>query len=105
LGRDHWAGLVEEQERSRLTISEFCRQKELNATSFYRWRKKIGAVGSTDKLLASLVPVSVAASADIVIDLPCGASMRVPPTKASIDSVVGALLRVGVELHQNGGSQ
>ncbi len=108
LGRDFWAKRVAEQERSGLTISEYCRRKNLEPTSFYRWRKKIGTVSSidtTDGLLSSLVPVSVASATDIVIDLPCGASIRIPLTQSSVDCVVGTLLRVGIELKKNGGVQ
>jgi transposase-like protein len=38
----YWRGVVRDQPASGLSISEFCRQREVSAASFFRWRRKLG---------------------------------------------------------------
>ncbi len=37
-------GFVREAEKTEVTISEFCRQKGFNEGTFYKWKKRFGAM-------------------------------------------------------------
>jgi transposase-like protein len=39
--RQKWQAILADYECSSLSITEYCRQQEINATSFYQWRKKL----------------------------------------------------------------
>jgi transposase-like protein len=39
---EYWRGVIRDQEASGLSISEFCRQREVSVGSFFRWRRKLG---------------------------------------------------------------
>jgi hypothetical protein len=39
----NWSKIMEEQKVSNLTITEFCKQKKLNKSSFYRWIHKLSS--------------------------------------------------------------
>jgi hypothetical protein len=43
----HWQGIFEQQKSSALTIIQFCRDNNVNASTFYAWRKRLYAE-STD---------------------------------------------------------
>ena len=36
-----WRRLIREQERSRQSVAEFCRERELHASYFFAWRKRL----------------------------------------------------------------
>jgi transposase-like protein len=36
-----WRRLIREQERSGQSVSEFCRERELHASYFFAWRKRL----------------------------------------------------------------
>ena len=40
-----WPQLINEQKASNLTVNEFCRQRELNVSSFHRWIHKLSSTG------------------------------------------------------------
>src|SRR5688500_16196266 len=39
--RDKWARIIDEQQRSELAVSAFCRQRSVPASSFFAWRRKL----------------------------------------------------------------
>ena len=41
--KHNWSQLIDEQKNGNLTITEFCRQKKLNKSSFYRWIHKLSS--------------------------------------------------------------
>ena len=43
--RDRWRGLIAEQERSGMSVRQFCRERELAEHCFYAWRKRLRAQG------------------------------------------------------------
>ena len=43
----HWQNIFEQQQRSDLTIIQFCRNNKVNVSTFYAWRKSL-----SDKTLA-----------------------------------------------------
>ena len=45
--RGFWAGAIERQACSGLPVGAFCRREGLSASSFYRWRRRLGR-GSAD---------------------------------------------------------
>ena len=99
--RDQWLGWFSEHRESDLTIGEFCRLKNVSENSFYHWRKKLsGAIANATPVSAvapSFVPVSVLPCSSIEIDLPCGATVRVPTDRSAVDFVLRSLLELGAE--------
>ncbi len=91
--REQWLDWLEEHRESGLTVTEFCIRKNIAQQSFYGWRKKLAQEDTiTD---ASFVSVSVVASPTIEIELPCGATVRVPAERSSLDCVFRSLLEIG----------
>jgi len=37
----HWQDIFEQQQRSSLTIIQFCRDNKINVSTFYAWRKRL----------------------------------------------------------------
>ncbi len=37
----HWRGVIRDQETSGLSISAFCREREVSAASFFSWRRRL----------------------------------------------------------------
>lgn len=126
--QQQWLDWIEEQSRSGLSVTEFCRQKNVGQKSFYLWRKKLaelseprvgadvgianvpnaaqagssgkrarssGSNSSSSCSLASFVSLSMVGAPSVEIDLPCGATMRVPHDEGVMRCVLGVLLEVG----------
>ena len=84
---DQWAAWLEEFQRGDLRIAEFCKQKGVCTNSFYQWRRKLTAPDAT----AVFVPVEVATSPYVEIDLLGGATIRVPNEPDSLRPVLQVL--------------
>jgi hypothetical protein len=41
IGREQWRERIAEQERSGMSVKEFCRERGLTECSFYAWRKRL----------------------------------------------------------------
>ena len=41
-GREQWRAIMDEQRRSGLSISGFCRERSIATSSFFAWRRKLG---------------------------------------------------------------
>ena len=71
---------------SGLSVAAFCRSRDLNLSSFYRWRKILDDLdrptetrSEPDPLpVQSFVPVRVIPDAIVEVILPSGAQLRVP---------------------------
>ena len=83
-----WMGKVEEQVRSGLTISAFCRREGISANSFFRWRRVLserGQAGASMPCSAPkglFAPVSVVSPDDVApieLSLSSGHMLRVRP--------------------------
>jgi len=79
--RQRWQGLLAEQGRSGERVAAFCRERQLCASHFYWWKKRLGASGAE-----KFVEVKLAAAAPILGDDPRvevvlrnGRSLRVGP--------------------------
>ncbi|MFK7817974.1 MAG: transposase [Planctomycetaceae bacterium] len=104
--RDQWLSWVVEQRSSGLTILAFCESVGIRENSFYRWRARLLAEGEsledsqaisnrravTGRQGSAFVPLTVVASERTEIDLPCGATVRLPSDAAAIRCVLNVLL-------------
>jgi hypothetical protein len=93
--REQWQGWIAEQVESGLSVAAFCEARELPTHSFYHWRRKFKAETAGIEDSPSFVSVSVTGLADVVIELPCGAVIRVPPDEGATRRVIDALLLRG----------
>ena len=50
-GREAWASIVDEQERSGLSAKDFCQRESIGLASFYLWRRRLG--GSSSEIQVS----------------------------------------------------
>ena len=91
-GRDQWLDWLAEHRASGMPVSNFCVEKGIPEGSFYHWRKKL-----SEELpeAESFVAVSIVAPSVIQIDLPCGAKVRVPADRTSVDCVLRSLIEIG----------
>ena len=96
---EQWACWMEEQPHSGLTVAEFCEAVGVSPNSFYRWRRLLAreagpgaATGVTSEAAACFVPLTLVESPRIEIELPCGATLRVPNDGGLLRQVLEALL-------------
>ena len=52
--RRKWQGLLTEQGRSGQSVAAFCRERQLCASHFYWWKKRLGASGAAKFLEVKL---------------------------------------------------
>lgn len=92
--RDQWSRWFAEYESSGLSVAAFCRQIQVNQTSFYLWRRKLkserkqNSIGSNE----SLVEISLAETETIRIQLPGGATAFVPNQSESLLPLLHSLV-------------
>jgi transposase-like protein len=108
--REQWLSWISEQASSGLSIAEFCQTKGLPVNSFYNWRNKLTTEGdekdpSLWKFPGPFVPVSVRVVDSVEIDLPCGATVRLPADQEATRRVLGILLQLGSQSLVPPGSQ
>ena len=90
-----WQQRLRRQQRSGLSVGNFCLREGLSAASFYAWRRRLGHGPVRD---ARLVPVRILqpAHAPVELVLPGGASLRLAPgcdlafVRSLIDCLGGA---------------
>ncbi len=93
--REQWSEWLTEQRDSGVPISKFCSQNGIPEGSFYHWRKKLSSELCDEA--SSFVPVSVVPPMSIEIDLPCGATVRVPTESSAVHCVLRSLIALGAE--------
>lgn len=86
--RRHWSKVIRDQKASGLSISEFCRQREVSTASFYNWRRKLAELeleSSTERneTAAKFVPIEISAPPAVAragceVVLPDGCRIIVP---------------------------
>jgi hypothetical protein len=66
LQRNKWFSLIEEQEKSQLSIQAFCKEKGINYANlnYYRQQFKKQKLSSFNKLQQQIVPVQLKATAE-----------------------------------------
>ena len=91
---DQWSACIAEQERSGLSVKQFCKERGLTAWSFYDWRKRLRESAApvrfalVERGSGSQTP---ATSADVEIVFAGGEQLR---TRSGVD---GATLRIVIE--------
>lgn len=75
-----WQSIFATWRSSGLSVAAFCRSRELNLSSFYRWRKILDDLDPSPASgpSPSFVPVRVVPDAVVVVILPSGLRLRVP---------------------------
>jgi transposase-like protein len=94
-GREQWVQWVEEQQVSGVSVVEFCRQREIPANSFYLWRRKLAAESLASSGSGPFVPLRLVPGSELGIDLPCGATIRIPADEATLRRVLSVLWSMG----------
>ena len=56
----YWGRIVREHEASGLTIKQFCGERGIQQTQFYKWRKQLKAQETASRSVTPLIPVTVA---------------------------------------------
>jgi hypothetical protein len=78
-----WRKLVSEQGRSGQSVAAFCRERQLRASHFYWWKKRLGASGAerfVEVKLATAAPtLGAAEDRRVEVVLRNGRSLRVGP--------------------------
>jgi transposase-like protein len=85
-----WATWFDEFERGDFTVAGFCQLKGVSSNAFYQWRKRLAQSASA----ADFVAVEVPRPALVEIDLPGGATMRVPNDAAALRPVLEVLCQL-----------
>ncbi len=88
--REQWGEWIGEQASSGVSVAEFCQQREISAQSFYLWRRKLAGSQAT-AATGRFVPLVVIPASELIIDLPCGATIRVPAEQAILQRVLSVL--------------
>lgn len=101
-----WRERLARFEGGDLTVAEFCRREGVSEPSFYGWRKRLpqgrrradrrrqqDRTTADVKKSSPFVPVHVSGLTATVIELPGGATIRVPA--ASVEALRTAILAVG----------
>lgn len=75
-----WQSIFATWRSSGLSVAAFCRSRELNPSSFYRWRKILDDLDPSPASgpSPSFVPVRVIPDGVVAVILPAGLRLRVP---------------------------
>jgi len=82
----YWGRIVREHEASSLTIKQFCGDRGIEQTQFYKWRKQLKAQEAGSCWVAPLTPATVA-----------GRQRESSRIEVRIDESVSVLVRVGFD--------
>ena len=81
--RRKWQGLLSEQGRSGESVAALCRERQLCASHFYWWKKRLGASGAEKfvevKLAAAASTLGAGEDGRVEVVLRNGRSLRVGP--------------------------
>lgn len=88
-----WRGLIREQKSSGLSISAFCREREVSVASFFSWRKRLGQRSEPTPAAAQFVAIDLPAAAPFEVRLPNGCRILVPARfdASSLSSIIDVL--------------
>jgi len=76
-----WRERIGRWKRSKLTVTEFCRQEQVSQPSFFQWRKRLideSAKAHEPPRFVELRPVAWPAMPSVQITLPSGAVVTLP---------------------------
>ncbi len=84
----YWGRIVREHQASGLSIRQFCDDRRIQQTQFYKWRKQLKAADAEPRSASPLLPVTV------VGPPPQDDSSRI---EVRIDDSVSILVRAGFD--------
>ena len=92
-------------EKSRQSISAFCREEGVSAPSFYLWRKRLHAAATTRPSATPVPegfrPVRLLPAASLTAQLPGGTRLVVPMSDPEgVRTAIDAVARVDAQLFQ-----
>lgn len=92
---EQWEQWISEQQKSALSVRDFCDWVGVSENAFYVWRRKLATQSpqQPDSVRSLFVPLKVISNPVIEVDLPCGAVVRVPNDEPSLQRVLGILLQ------------
>jgi hypothetical protein len=70
--KKQWQKIVLGQPSSGLSISQYCKNKNINISNFYAWRKRLGSNESPKSGFLRLIKPSFSALRDLRIETPNG---------------------------------
>lgn len=90
---DQWRERIAEQERSGMSVRQFCKQQGLAEHCFYGWRKRLRTAGPLRFALLEPTGAALATGATVEVVLPTGERVRVAAgaEAATIRAVLEAL--------------
>jgi hypothetical protein len=74
-----WQELIQQQERSKLSVSAFCRQHGFSDQSFYNWRKRLAVDQPVRFALVEANPSGADRFAPLELILASGDRVRIAP--------------------------
>jgi transposase len=102
---ERWRTIIANWRSSGLTVSAFCRSRDLNMSGFHRWRNILADLDRSSttptrsqgnpKPSSSFVPVRVVPDAVVEVILPSGLQLRVP-LSADAQQLARLVLALGV---------
>ncbi len=92
---EQWASWLVEQRGSGKSIALFCQKKGVSENSFYCWRRKLDEGSEQGGPSNPFVALSVVGGEQVQIDMPCGATIRVPSDESLIRQVLSILVELG----------
>ena len=94
---EQWKQWISEQQKSALSVRDFCDWVGISQNAFYVWRRKLAIqpLHQPDSVRSLFVPLKVISNPVIEVDLPCGAVVRVPNDEPSLQRVLSILLQSG----------
>ncbi len=97
----YWRQVIRDQAASGLSISAFCREREVSPASFFSWRRKLAA-GGRKEVAGKFIPIELAPPASLArqpsfeVALPNGLRIHVPP-QFDADALRALLAVLGVQ--------
>lgn len=82
----HWRTLLGEWRQSGLTVSAFCKQRDLQQANFYYWQRKLGFTASKDTSAPpAFVPLTV--TSEPMVEITLGPLTLKLPLAASAEQI------------------
>jgi hypothetical protein len=90
---DQWRERIAEQERSGVSVRQFCREQQLQEHAFYSWRKRLRTAGPLRFALLEPSGAALATGSTVELMLPTGERLRIAAgaDAATIRAVLEAL--------------
>jgi hypothetical protein len=77
--RSFWRGLIRQQEKSGVSVREFCRQHQASEPGFYEWRKRLAKELPVKFALVEAEAKAPTEAAAVEVRLATGERLRVGP--------------------------